>query len=916
MAKGSQLSQLKTALASAGVLGQKPSSKKRKRSSVPLEKEKQRTAAKLEEIHRRLNPFDEKVTKLKHDVGGRKLKGVSGKPAKSKQAGLEQRKKSLLKEWQEKGRAGGIIDRRFGENDASMGLEERMLERFTRERQRTSTASTFNLEGEDELTHYGQSLSARLDDFDDIDLRENSDEEDEFAGQLNREIVSHTHFGGFDQGEDEASDSEGPPKKKSKAEVMAEVMAKSKEHKLRRQMEKDREETIRTELDDQFSELRDLIFSAPPAPQPNPTTAENSSQPIEQDVDVAIMAPETQDLAYDQRVRELAFDKRSKPTDRTKTDEELALEAKEALEKAERQRKRRMQGLPDSDDEGEGRGKGKRKRGGDDLDDDFMEEEEWSGLGDGLAGANLSANVEAQTEDSASGWEDEDEEEEGSDETGEEDSDNESGEEGASGDEDEESGALVSSVKKDKGKAKSKSKSSSNAEIPYTFPCPESHDEFLEIVEDIDDKHTSTVVQRIRALYHTSLSPDNKFKLQGFGSVLIDHILHVASSTPPRLQVINAIYPHLTAITKAYPIPIARYFNEKLSLMHKNLKRGLSQGAHDPKSRTWPGLAELSFLRVIGRLWPTSDLHHAVISPARVLMGAYLGLCRVRTLADISSGLFLCTLWLQYETLSKHLVPEAINFLINSILHLAPNKIDTIDSLAGSFPSPDFGSDALKRITLKKSKIPLAPRTANICELSTVTNDSDEQAKTDLLALALELLTRFADMYKGLDGFIELFEPVQAVLEGVQRKKLHEILQYHQTRLTKLEDMVTRLLKFAHQSRQPLHLQAHKPIPIPTYVPKFETTSSNYLRQRDPDYERNEAARLKTQYKQEKKGAIRELRKDARFLASVEHQKQTEKDRSYNDRMKRVFASIEPERAEQKAAEREKSKEKRRAGRK
>ena len=43
---------------------------------------------------------------------------------------------------------------------------------------------------------------------------------------------------------------------------------------------------------------------------------------------------------------------------------------------------------------------------------------------------------------------------------------------------------------------------------------------------------------------------------------------------------------------------------------------------------------------------------------------------------------------------------------------------------------------------------------------------------------------------------------------------------------------------------------------------------------------------------------------------------QKAKDQAYNDRMKRVFGSIESERAEEKAMEREKSKEKRRAGRK
>jgi nucleolar protein 14 len=88
------------------------------------------------------------------------------------------------------------------------------------------------------------------------------------------------------------------------------------------------------------------------------------------------------------------------------------------------------------------------------------------------------------------------------------------------------------------------------------------------------------------------------------------------------------------------------------------------------------------------------------------------------------------------------------------------------------------------------------------------------------------------------------------------------------------------------------------------------------LRRQDPDHERNEASKLRNQYKQERKGAIRELRKDARFLAGVEQAKQKDKDRAYSDRMKRVFGSIEGERAEEKVMEREKAKEKKRSGRK
>ena len=106
----------------------------------------------------------------------------------------------MLKEYQDRDRVGGIVDRRFGENDPAMNPEERMLERFTRERQRESKGALFNLEDEGELTHYGQSLS-RLDDFDNVGLA--LDDEDEDGGQIDSRTVQKVHFGGFESEEDD-----------------------------------------------------------------------------------------------------------------------------------------------------------------------------------------------------------------------------------------------------------------------------------------------------------------------------------------------------------------------------------------------------------------------------------------------------------------------------------------------------------------------------------------------------------------------------------------------------------------------------------------------------------------------------------------------------------------------------------------
>ena len=273
---------------------------------------------------------------------------------------------------------------------------------------------------------------------------------------------------------------------------MAEVIAKSKEHKvgllksfyiklaylvlqLRRQTEREEDDNIRHELDSQFTALRELIYA------PDPSSSGSNSIPLgtreavprpltDPDPGAALSTIVNDDGDYDQRVRELAFDKRSKPKDRTKTEEELALEEKEALEKAERRRQRRMLGQNESDSEEEGTLKGKRRRGADDLDFDDEGLVEWSGLGAGLD--QTSAPLSEASEEEA--------------EPAEEDTET----------------------------SDDKSSNSLADELSYIFPCPGSHEEFLHIIDDLDDEDVPTVVQRIRTLYHTSLGADNKFKLQ------------------------------------------------------------------------------------------------------------------------------------------------------------------------------------------------------------------------------------------------------------------------------------------------------------------------------------------------------------------------------------------------------------------
>jgi nucleolar protein 14 len=304
---------------------------------------------------------------------------------------------------------------------------------------------------------------------------------------------------------------------------------------------------VRKDLDEEFDDLRGLLNMAKPSsrrPLPSQNAVygrvedERKDKELEEAAIKASEGNEEEDdyQDYDKFVRELAFDHRARPTDRTKTEEEIAVEEKEKLEKAEKARKRRMEGL-DSDDgngpeSGRRSGKGpankKRKREpqADDLDDDF----------DGQEGLQLGHGLTLEDIMNARG-DDEDDDESG--EEGESDSEEEESGESDEGDDDEESdiadlessdevefgedemneiGTNGKIVKQNGTKAKptlSKKKVTSDTnEIPYTFECPSDHVDFLEILEGIHLEDTPTVVHRICVMHNIKVAAENRQKME------------------------------------------------------------------------------------------------------------------------------------------------------------------------------------------------------------------------------------------------------------------------------------------------------------------------------------------------------------------------------------------------------------------
>jgi nucleolar protein 14 len=184
--------------------------------------------------------------------------------------------------------------------------------------------------------------------------------------------------------------------------------------------------------------------------------------------------------------------------------------------------------------------------------------------------------------------------------------------------------------------------------------------------------------------------------------------------------------------------------------------------------------------------------------------------------------------------------------------------------------------------------------------------------KLAIMSTTLQILDAAIDTWSGKPSFYETFSPVLHVLQHLTSKPNAVSLPTAVTSLiSKLLSKTTHALRVAELARRPLELHHHRPVAIKQLVPRFEA-EYDPGRHYDPDRERAELAKLKAEHKKERKGAMRELRKDANFMARENLKLKKARDEAYEKKYKRLVAEIQGEEGrEANAYEREKSARKR-----
>jgi nucleolar protein 14 len=455
---------------------------------------------------------------------------------------------------------------------------------------------------------------------------------------------------------------------------------------------------------------------------------------------------------YDLRLRQMAQDKRSKPTEKSKTEEQVAEETARKLQELEAKRLRRMQGASESSDEEVERNVGPDEE---DEGDDF-------GLGAGIKTRPTMAELGVEDEDDflidddlvANISEEESIEDESDDEEVNEIDDEEDDEfvKGLLTEEEAKRPEFLAGANAPIAEVEEPTSNGVNGDLAYKFSCPQSHDELLEITKGVNVLDFPTVVQRIRALYHPKLSSQNKGMLENFAVALVDHISYLTNQDQwPPFVVLESIIRHIHSLAKTFPVEIANAFRRHLKEL--DTSRALS-----------PNPGDLILLTAVGTIFPTSDHFHQVVTPAILSMGRYLGLKIPQTLSDYATGAYLCALCLQYQKLSKRYIPEVVNFIENTLCVLAPSKFPRLPS---NFPYHE------PKLSLRIVSTPDFQRQIKFhdCVPRDLSEEEDELLKAALVETNLRLLDNAADMWTGKEAFTEVFQAVLEIVQYLSSKK-------------------------------------------------------------------------------------------------------------------------------------------------
>ena len=430
----------------------------------------------------------------------------------------------------------------------------------------------------------------------------------------------------------------------------------------------------------------------------------------------------------------------------------------------------------------------------------------------------------------------------------------------------------------------------------------------------------SLIIQRIHASNSVKLDRRNAEKMQNFYDVLLRRFMAVGDAIYAsgdggpelgRYQQLDAITKVLFQMTQDSPDCAAAVWGRRF---------GIIQNAHAKRLRdaefeldtdeiddegdlsAWPTIGTLLLLRVVGHLFPVTDLRHTIVTPVMLLLGQMLAQTPVKSMYDLVVGTMCAGLLVEYTKDAKRVFPEAIGFLSGVIRLYALDDeertgpyyaVPTLESAACEPVLSDLRTFASNFKCGKSGVPPLSLEKKDIADR--------KQTSASLLVAVLHFSKASTSNLSGSLGSAEK-ETFAAVTDSLlclrPSHKLMPLPKILQASVAAAATEVASACKL-DQSRIPLvrrSMPTVRDTALKSLAPRLEDPD-RYSKSKDKGKDAMQVAadRTRREYKREHKAVARELRLDAAFIEEERRKESDAKTTTARAERNKNFAWLETE---------------------
>ena len=428
-------------------------------------------------------------------------------------------------------------------------------------------------------------------------------------------------------------------------------------------------------------------------------------------------------------------------------------------------------------------------------------------------------------------------------------------------------------------------------DMTFTPALPASYEEFESLVEGLDAQKLSEMLSRIRAYNAKELSEGGRKKLQVLYGCILQHFSSLSAMSPLPFDKLDVLTSHIIEIAPLIPFYSGMLSRARLERENNRFRISLKDALG--KADAWPSSRPILLAKLLSLVYPVTDKRHPVLTPLSLFLSSNLTFCPIVKPIHASKGLIISEILHNIHSRSGRMAPEALSF--------AETLLDAfVKFLALDQENEDLGW--MKNFSRRRKSSRVAYNTSLDLQKILMPTEKEDSSYFDSLqyldSLLLALLKFLEKLSKNwdCDAYPEMFEFTMNKLEELQGHASEKVCLYNVSVLHHAEGLLEQIRSKAEaiqNSRRPLFSSGiARPPVVKQFNPRFE---EDFVKGKDydPDRERAEERKLKKQIRKEERGAIRELRKDAAFMAAVRDQEKARLQARLDNSAKRAISFLQ-----------------------